>query len=87
MDGSDRVINVAYRSDAVADRSDDVADRSDAVAGHTASMTEPEWSGEVEYRHALERLLHWALAMGTQYQSPHYIVYGHSKNLVNRQRT
>ena len=40
MDGSDLVINVAYRSDAV-------VGRSDVMEGRTTNVTEPEWSGEV----------------------------------------
>ena len=40
VDGSDLVINVAYRSD-------DVVGCSDVVEGRTTNVTEPEWSGEV----------------------------------------
>ena len=51
VDGSDLVINVAYRSDAV-------AGRSDVVEGRITNVTEPEWSAEVVeynvvYRHAV----------------------------------
>ena len=40
VDGSDLVINVAYRSDAV-------SGRSDVVEGRTTNVTEPEWFQDV----------------------------------------
>ena len=87
MDGSDLVINVAYRSDAV-------TGRSDVVEGRTTNVTEPEWSGEVveynviyrgmilNYRNiAVDKHVHDTTK---QDQSLHYIVYARSKNLANR---
>ena len=90
MDRSDLVINVAYRCDAV-------TGRSDIVEGHTTNVTQPERSGEVVeynvvYRGMILRDRSIAVDihvhdMTKQNQSLHYIVYGRSKNLANRQRT
>ena len=67
------------------------------MEGHTTNVTEPEWLGEVVEYNAVYRgmiLSDRAIAVDMhvhdttkQTQSLHYIVYGHSKNLANRQRT
>ena len=90
VDGSDLVINVAYRSDAV-------AGRSDIVEGRTTNVTRPEWSGEVVEYNVVYRgmiLSDRSIAVDIhvhdttkQDQSLHYIVHGRSKNPANRQRT
>ena len=90
VDGSELVINVAYRSDAV-------VGRSDVAEGRPTYVTEPEWSGEVvEYNVAYRGMILSDRSnvvdihvhdTTKQDQSLHYIVYGRSKNLANRQRT
>ena len=79
------------------DRVSNVAGRSNTVLGRTANVTELEWTEEIVECDVVHRdmiLRERSITVNTyvhvttrQDQFPHYIVYGRSENVADRHRT